>query len=140
MKDTVTDIGRILRQKLNVFHDFFSVTNLLKDALEKKAMEEAGCLLSRRDELVQVIDSLDRKMVRLRQGSFQATHTMTDLFREIERILKQIVVVNQECLSLAEVTCRDLRGNLASAHQTGIGIRKYASGVQRVQKFLDIKT
>jgi len=134
-------MDHFLKQKLKACNDFFSATGLLKEALDKKDPEAVNGMIRRREELKQIIDSLDRRIVRFRrQGSVYRTQATAKIFRELEMILKKIMSVNQDCAAVAADKCDALKKDLAIVRQTEAGVHGYACGAQRVQKFLDIET
>lgn len=140
MMNQANDIDDILEQKLKACKDFFLATNLLKQALETEGMVSVDSLIRRRGELMQTIDSLDRRIIRFRrQYPLNHTHAIAKLFRELEGILKQIIFANQSCVSVAAGKCEGLKKDMAIVRQTGAGIHGYSRGTQRVQKFLDIE-
>ncbi|MFH1081599.1 MAG: flagellar export chaperone FlgN [Pseudomonadota bacterium] len=140
MTNPVNEIHHILKQKLEACNDFLSATNLLEEALEKEEMTTVDRLIGRREELMRVIESIDRRLGRYqREYPFDRTPPAAKVSEDINRVLKQIISVNQECNAVAAGRYESLKEDLMIIRQKEAGFHGY-SRATRMRKFLDIRT
>jgi len=134
-----------LEQKLQVCDDFLTVTLSLKKALENDETQAMEDLIKRREQLIATIDGLDRRMTRYaRAGSVDRrpaiVRQMDKATGELSERLKQIVSVNHQCEAIASGRREGLKNEMIGINREGEGLQGYARGMQRMPKFLNIRT
>jgi hypothetical protein len=132
-------------QKLRACNEFLSATRGLKKALENGEETAVIQLIRRRDDLIRVIDELDRRMIRSPKSAFSndrpaVTGPTEHISVTLLERLQQMVSVNQECEVLASAECDLLKNNLTGIHRKEEGLQGYSRPVQRLPKFLNIHT
>ena len=139
-----TDATVVWEQKMQACDEFLSTTRCLKKALASGEEAAVVHLIKRRDDLIRLIDELDRLMVRSPHPGFlderSAITGPTEKPSEIlgER-LRKIMSVNQECETMASAACEKVRKELAGIHRKEEGLQGYHPR-HRTPKFLNIHT
>ncbi len=135
------DMGQILEEKVRACEEFLSATLLLKTALETEEMTAVDRLMERRQELIGIIDGIDRRMSTAGQGGAPAPDRRTATrSEEIKGILRQILSVNRDCDAIASDRCGALREAMVSINRQEEGLQGYARGTKRKPTFLNIQT
>ena len=135
----------ILKRKMQACEEVLSATLYLKKALENGEEAAVLSLIRRRDDLISVINELDRCMARSpHPGFLDERSAVTDPAKRPSEILierlRKIMAMNQECEALASAACEALRKDLVGIRRQEEGLRGYAHPGQRTPKFLNINT
>jgi hypothetical protein len=140
MYDT-NDIAPLLEKKIAACEDFLSATLLLKAALETEEMTTVDHLIGRRQELIRVIDEMDRRATPDRlAGPPDQRRRMVVLSEELKRVLQQILSANQVCEAITASRCEEFRNDLMNVRRREEGIHGYLHSKEKTPKFLNIRT
>ncbi len=141
MTNHANDLDEILEEKVTACDDFLSATLLLKAALESEEMTAVDRLLGRRQELIGVIDGVDRRIGQCRHAiPPEQKRRIRLLSEDLKRILQQIMSANGACDAIASSRCEGLRNEMIGINRKEEGLQGYARGAQRTPKFLNIRT
>jgi len=141
MTNHPNDMYHVLEKKVKACEDFLSATLLLKEALETEEMTAVNHLIGHRQELIRVIDGMDRRL-----GDYRHTvppdknRRIVILSEDLKRILKKIMSANHDCDAIAAGRCEGLKNEMISINQKEEGLQGYVRGTQRMPKFLNIRT
>jgi hypothetical protein len=136
MANPLNDIDHVLEQKLKACEDFLSATLLLKEALETEEMTAVDHLIGRRQELIRVIDGMDRRIGHYRPDKNKRSVILSE---DLKRVLKQIMSANHDCDAIAAGRCEGLRKDLISIRRKEEGFHEYSRSKEKTQKFLNIQ-
>jgi hypothetical protein len=135
------DMHHMLEKKIAVCKNFLSATLLLKAALETEEMTVVDHLIGRRQELIRVIDDMDRQIGHYRNESPpDKNRQMVILSENLKRVLKQIMSVNEDCNDITGNRCEGLRKDLMNIRRQGEGIHGYSRSKEITPKFMNIRT
>lgn len=135
------DMAHILEKKVTACEDFLSATLLLKRALETEAMPTVDHLIGRRQELIRVIDGLDRLIGHYRHtGPSDKNQRIAGLSADLRRVLKQIMSANHGCDAIAAGRCEGLGKDIMNIRRQEEGLHGYSPAQEKTQKFLNIRT
>jgi hypothetical protein len=141
MTNYANDLEHILDKKIHVCEDFLSATLLLKEALETEEMTAVDHLIGRRQELMRVIDDVDRRLGQYRHTDPpHESRQMLMLAEDLKRIFEQIMSANRACEAVASGKCEDTRKELVMVRQREGGLTGYAPQMNRVPKFFNVRT
>ena len=141
MTNHVSELDELLDEKVTACGDFLSATLLLKAALETEEMTVVDRQLGRRQELMGVIDGVDRRIGQCRRPvPPEKKRRIATLSEDLKRILGQIASANGDCDAVASRRCEGLRNELIVINRKEEGLQGYARGGQRTAKFLNIRT
>jgi hypothetical protein len=141
MTNHTNELSNLLEGKVTVCQDFLSATLLLKTALETEEMTNVGCLIGQRQELIRIMDDIDRQIEHYRPRIPPDQSRQLGMVSEkLKRLLKQIISVNQDCDALAMGRCNGLREEIMNTRRMGTGIQVYGHANEKPQKFLNIRT
>lgn len=134
-----------MEKKLKACDDFLASTLKLKEALEKNAPKTVSELIRRRSRIIVSIDELDRRIARYAasppvEKSSPGIREIVKKADEISEKLKQVVIVNQQCETIAEGRRKELGNELAALKLEAEGLRGYAQRGDKTAKFLNIRT
>ena len=130
----------MLEKKVKACEDFLSATLLLKEALETEKMTAADHLIKRRQELIRVIDGMDRRIGHYRHaGPPDKNKRRVILSEDLKRVLKQIISANHDCDAIAAGRCEGLRKEIISIRLKEEGFHGYSRSKEKTQKFLNIQ-
>jgi hypothetical protein len=144
----LNDREAALQRKLQSYGDFLSATLLLKEALDREDLAEVDRLIKRREELIGMIDGLDRRIdlhppavsshPDAAKGG-QATTVPVEIPAEMGILLRRILPVDRECAALAAEKCEAIKQTLMTTHHTKEGLQGYAPKTERTVQFLNMK-
>jgi hypothetical protein len=141
MTNDTNDMYHTLEKKVTACKDFLSATLLLKAALETEEMTEVDHLIGRRQELIRIIDDMDRRIGQHRHaGLLDENRRIVMLSEDFKQILKQIASANRDCDAITAGRCEGLRRDLMNIHRKKEGIHGYGRSTEKAQKFLNIQT
>jgi hypothetical protein len=140
MTNYPNDMYHMLEKKVKACEDFLSATLLLKEALETEKMTAADHLIKRRQELIRVIDGMDRRIGHYRHaGPPDKNKRRVILSEDLKRVLKQIISANHDCDAIAAGRCEGLRKEIISIRLKEEGFHGYSRSKEKTQKFLNIQ-
>jgi hypothetical protein len=145
MANHLNDMDHALQQKLESYEDFLSATLLLKKALETEEMTAVNHLIERREELIGIIDGLDRRFSRHLQtlGSDHGpviSERMSKMSEGLSKTLERILSADQDCGILVAGKCDAMRKELNVIRHKKEGLQGYAPKTGRMVQFLDTRT
>jgi hypothetical protein len=145
MANHLDDMDQALQQKLESYEDFLSATLLLKKVLETEEMTAVNRLIKRREELIGIIDGLDRRFGLYLQ-TFPPDHRpvigerMSKISEALGKTLERILSADQDCRILAAGKCEAIRNDLIVIRHKKEGLQGYAAKTERMIQFLDMRT
>ncbi len=146
MTDSANELSAMLTKKLNVYDEFLSSTRQLLKALETGQFEMVNTFVQRREELIRIIDDVDRQINRCQKQGRAAqipliADSIEDLSDHIRHKLGEIGSVNGDCQAVAENSRDDIRRELMTLRQTKEGLHGYApKKMGKTPKFLQVAT
>ena len=104
MTDQHRTTQNLLEKKLAAYEDFLSATCLLKSALKSVDMPLVEGAVSRRADLIGLIDDLDQELAKLRKDepAGEGEEALAKVTADLHSTLQQIEAINVECAALAE--------------------------------------
>jgi hypothetical protein len=138
-------IHDLLGLKLKAYDDFLIITQCLSRLLDNQEMDEVNGLIARREDVMKIIDDLDKRIFTFRS---QYSRDMNPSFiRHVEKIfadinakIRQLVGANDVCRRIAAGQCVVLEEALNTSRREEAGFRKYSGKQQLFPKFLDVQT
>ena len=151
MTDQRRTVQDLLEKKLMAYEDFLSATRLLKSALESADTPVAEGAVSRRKDLMDLIDGLDHKLANHLPHPLQEAEkneqaapweeALTKVTADLNSTLKKIQEIDLECSALAEQGYETLAGEIDRSTQEQKGLRGYGpSQISGVPKFVSFQT
>ncbi len=145
MTDSVNDLSVILTKKLTFYDEFLSSTKHLLKALETGELEMVNTFIQRREELIRIIDDVDRRINHYQKHGqamqSSAANNIEYLSAHIRDKLGEIKSVNGDCQVVAANNRETIRKELKTLRQTKEGIHRYApKEMKQTPKFLHIST
>jgi hypothetical protein len=141
MTNHTNELSNLLERKVTVCQDFLSATLLLKTTLETEEMTNVDRLIGQRQELIRIIDDIDRQIEHHRPGIPPDQSRQPEMVSEkLKRLLKQMISVDRDCDALAVDRCNGLREEIMNTRRMGTGIQVYGHANEKTQKFLNIRT
>lgn len=139
------EIHSILERKLAACDEFLSATLLLKKALEAEEMEKVRSLIERRLMLMGVIEGLNREIVGCQKTGLHNPNEETGrrtaaISANLMRNLRQSLSENRDCDAIASDRLSRLRKELLHLHENKEGLHQYSRRVERIPKFLNVRT
>lgn len=139
------EMNRILERKSGAYADFLSATSLLKKALEAEEMAAVTRLIERRAALIEVIEGLDREIVRCRKAGpdnqiGETVRRRAAISAGLGEKLRQIVTENRDCDAVAAERVSRLREELRNLHEKEEGLHGYTHPAGQIPKFLNVRT
>lgn len=134
----------ILEKKLLALEQFRHTTrDIIRDIRESQG-KNIDTFLQRRDEIIRLINLLDRAASRERQ--FPADDTggsdgcEIELRMRIREVLKQAQRENEECMEMMKTFMVNLKVDIASLLDQERGIRRYSANNTPVPRFVSIRS
>jgi hypothetical protein len=138
-------IHKLLELKLKAYDDFLNITQRLSRFLDNQEMDEVNGLIVRREDVMKIIDDLDKRIFTFRS---QYRRDMNPSFiRHVEKVfadinakIRQLIQANDNCCCIAAGQCVALQEALNTSRREETGFRKYSGKPQLLPKFLDVQT
>jgi len=132
MTDQHRTTQNLLEKKLAAYEDFLSATCLLKSALKSVDMPLVEGAVSRRADLIGLIDDLDQELAKLRKDepAGEGEEALAKVTADLHSTLQQIEAINVECAALAEQGYQSLAGEIDRSTQERNGLRGYGGPTQ----------
>jgi hypothetical protein len=139
------DIHLILKRKNDACAEFLSATILLKKALEAEEMAAVAGLIERRAALIKVVAGLDREIAHCQKTDLndrirEIGPGTANIFADLSEKFRQIRSSNRDCEIVAADRLLLLRKELQIIHEKEEGLCGYNSHVERIPRFLNIRT
>jgi len=141
----VDDLEALLAQKLAACEDFLSSTRQLRRALEEDDGDGTDRLLARRAGSIAIVERLDRKIDRCRQGvwaaglSLDLPHLDT-LSARIGETIRAMALENGNCAAAAGSRRDTLKEALRATNRTKTGLQGYGDTALQGPRFLNLQT
>ncbi|MCU0578281.1 MAG: hypothetical protein MUF69_01915 [Desulfobacterota bacterium] len=138
-------IADLLEKKHRLYRRLKENLQSFKGALERGDEAHWAPLTREREEILQTIDALDRQMVRagypagaakVHQGPENGP--VSAGIARIKEIWQDVFHLNLECLRFAEVRCRDLKTEMATAGREVQNVKKYMAPSPYTPRFIDL--
>ena len=138
-------IHHILELKLKAYDDFLNITLHVGQLLENEEMKEVNRLIVRREDVMRVIDDLDKRIFAFRSQYIKKINP--SIIRQVEKIfadinmkIRQMIEANEDCSIIAANQCAAIKKALDNSRREETGFRKYSTKPQLLPKFLDVQT
>ncbi|MBI5582866.1 MAG: hypothetical protein HY892_03490 [Deltaproteobacteria bacterium] len=115
-----------------------------KGALERGEEVRIAALTREREEILQTIDTLDRRLARVGYPAMISAGAagprngpVSAWIGRIKEIWQDIFHLNLECLQFAEVRCRDLKTEMATMGREVQNVKRYMAPRPNSPRFID---
>jgi len=135
----------LLKEKILLFRNFLSLSESLKEMLEKENMTRIRALLRQRQDHISRIDRLDARISNWRNEDAKGPSPtmekrLLSLLKELEEIIKKAIRSDEVCAELAFSRIDDLRADVVRIGAGRQGFKGYQGKLQQKQRFLDVRT
>jgi hypothetical protein len=142
---SLDEVYSMMLQKSKTFDEFLSATELLQHALESDDLTAVNRFIKCREELIPVIDEIDRRINLCRQKSKPdqdpvLVQQVAKMSENLSDKLNKIISVNQVCHAITASRCEALKKEMATIHRNEEGFHVYAGKAQGIPKFLSVRT
>jgi len=122
------------RQKLNLIREFLKTTLALREAAQARNQEELEKYLTRRQELMELVDNLDDKL----ESALPLPEEDPVLQKELVGLLEEAAAIDQGARQELEAWREKLGADLASLRTSRKTARRY-QGFSSAGVFLDLR-
>jgi hypothetical protein len=139
------EVNRILKRKSDACSEFLSATMLLRKALEAEEMTTVVGLIERRTALIGTVDGLDREIAHYQiTGPYdqdrETARRIAAISADLREKFRQMLSANRDCKAVASERLSLLQKELLVIHEKEEGLHGYNGHIERIPRFLSVRT
>jgi hypothetical protein len=144
-KEKRDGLCELIKEKILLFRKFLSLSESMKEMLEKENMIRIRVLLRQRQDHMNRIDRLDVRIKTWKNEdqkgpSPNMEKRLLSLLKELEEIIKKAIRADEDCADLALSRIEGLRTDLVRVSAGKQGVSGYRGKAQQKPRFLDMRT
>ncbi|MBM4339199.1 MAG: hypothetical protein FJ110_06625 [Deltaproteobacteria bacterium] len=136
-----------LESKLHTLREFLAITESLKTKLDHQDMSVVIRLLDQRQNLIHIIDQMEKEVQEIRPGNLLNNQQYPDEIREkvstllktVEDVIRRIEILDQQCINRITSWRSEIRGELQKIQYGLKAVEFYSEKTIRQPRFLDLR-